>query len=165
MAERRKQPDTMSAGAADTGDDFDGCRDLDHTSANVQKNIKLYLHFLLEEMGYGFPLRHGEGLRSEIHQAVQRGRPAGILRRRVLGRLGIEGGKLDIQYRQDKRGFRLPDEVPHQECFRWRLEQTQQLRLVVSGRQQQLGTVCGDASSTTTTLANRHPTPTRSAPT
>ena len=39
-------------GAADTGDDFDGCRDLDHTSANVQKNIKLYLHFLLEEMGY-----------------------------------------------------------------------------------------------------------------
>ena len=39
-------------GADDTGDDFDGCRDLDHTSANVQKNIKLYLHFLQEEMGY-----------------------------------------------------------------------------------------------------------------
>lgn len=39
-------------GAADTGDDFDGCRDLDHTSLNVQKNIKLYLHFLEEEMGY-----------------------------------------------------------------------------------------------------------------
>ena len=39
-------------GADDTGDDFDGCRDLDHTSSNVQKNIKLYLHFLQEEMGY-----------------------------------------------------------------------------------------------------------------
>lgn len=39
-------------GANDTGIDFNGCRDLDHTSANVQKNIKLYLHFLLEEMGY-----------------------------------------------------------------------------------------------------------------
>jgi len=39
-------------GNADTGDDFNGCRDLDHTSANVQKNIKLYLQFLQEEMGY-----------------------------------------------------------------------------------------------------------------
>lgn len=39
-------------GAADTGSDFDGSRDLDHTSENVQKNVKLYLHFLQEEMGY-----------------------------------------------------------------------------------------------------------------
>lgn len=40
------------SGAADTGDDFDGCRDLDHTNTEVQNNIKTYLHFLLEEMGY-----------------------------------------------------------------------------------------------------------------
>ena len=39
-------------GAADTGDDFGGGRDLDHTSANVQKNIKLYLDFLLNDLGY-----------------------------------------------------------------------------------------------------------------
>lgn len=44
-------------GANDTGDDFSGYRDLDHTSANVQKNVKLYLRYLLEELGYdGFRL-------------------------------------------------------------------------------------------------------------
>ena len=39
-------------GAADTGDDFDGCRDLDHTGANVQQNVKTYLDFLQNELGY-----------------------------------------------------------------------------------------------------------------
>ena len=39
-------------GAADTGDDFDGARDLDHTNTEVQNNIKTYLDFLLNEMGY-----------------------------------------------------------------------------------------------------------------
>lgn len=44
-------------GADDTGDDFSGFRDLDHTSANVQNNVKLYLRYLLEELGYdGFRL-------------------------------------------------------------------------------------------------------------
>ena len=38
-------------GNHDTGDSF-GYRDLDHTSVNVQKNVKLYLRFLKEEMGY-----------------------------------------------------------------------------------------------------------------
>ena len=40
------------SGAADTGDDFDGARDLDHTKTEVQNNIKTYLDFLLNEMGY-----------------------------------------------------------------------------------------------------------------
>lgn len=40
------------SGAADTGDDFDGARDLDHTNTEVQNNIKTYLDFLLHEMGY-----------------------------------------------------------------------------------------------------------------
>jgi len=40
------------SGATDTGDNFDGCRDLDHTSLNVQKNIKIYLDFLQQELGY-----------------------------------------------------------------------------------------------------------------
>lgn len=39
-------------GAADTGDDFDGCRDLDHTGANVQQNVKTYLDYLQKELGY-----------------------------------------------------------------------------------------------------------------
>ena len=39
-------------GAADTGDDFDGGRDLDHTSSNVQNNVKVYLNYLLNDLGY-----------------------------------------------------------------------------------------------------------------
>lgn len=39
-------------GNPDTGDNFDGCRDLDHTNANVQNNCKNYCRFLLEELGY-----------------------------------------------------------------------------------------------------------------
>lgn len=40
------------SGANDTGDDFNGSRDLDHTSTNVQNNIKIYLDFLLNDLGY-----------------------------------------------------------------------------------------------------------------
>lgn len=36
----------------DEGDDFGGCRDLDHKSANVQKVVKAYLKFLKEDLGY-----------------------------------------------------------------------------------------------------------------
>ncbi len=36
----------------DEGDNFDGCRDLDHTNAQVQKNIATYLDFLVNELGY-----------------------------------------------------------------------------------------------------------------
>ena len=36
----------------DTGEDWDGCRDLDHKSENVQKIIKVYLKYLLNELGY-----------------------------------------------------------------------------------------------------------------
>ncbi|MBO4658842.1 MAG: chitobiase/beta-hexosaminidase C-terminal domain-containing protein [Prevotella sp.] len=39
-------------GNYDTGDDFSGYRDLDHTSSNVQENVKTYLYFLLHELGY-----------------------------------------------------------------------------------------------------------------
>ena len=42
----------ITTGARDTGDDFDGARDLDHTSDNVRKNIKLYLRFLKEDLQY-----------------------------------------------------------------------------------------------------------------
>ena len=39
-------------GNNDTGEDWSGCRDLDHTSANVQKCIKVYLDYLLNDLGY-----------------------------------------------------------------------------------------------------------------
>lgn len=39
-------------GSPDTGEDFSGARDLDHTSANVQNNCKQYLDFLIKELGY-----------------------------------------------------------------------------------------------------------------
>lgn len=41
-----------TTGSYDTGDDFPGFRDLDHTSATTQKNVKVYLDFLLNELGY-----------------------------------------------------------------------------------------------------------------
>ncbi|MBD5295599.1 MAG: starch-binding protein [Bacteroides sp.] len=39
-------------GAPDTGDNFDGSRDLDHTNAEVQNNCKNYCKFLIEDLGY-----------------------------------------------------------------------------------------------------------------
>ncbi len=39
-------------GAYDEGENFDGSRDLDHTSANVQKNVKAYQKYLMQELGY-----------------------------------------------------------------------------------------------------------------
>ncbi len=39
-------------GANDTGDDFSGGRDLDHTSANVQQNCITYLNYLLNVLKY-----------------------------------------------------------------------------------------------------------------
>ncbi len=36
----------------DEGDNFDGCRDLDHTNAQVQQNIATYLDYLVNELGY-----------------------------------------------------------------------------------------------------------------
>ena len=39
-------------GAPDTGEDFDGSRDLDHTNATVQDNVKNYCKFLLDDLGY-----------------------------------------------------------------------------------------------------------------
>ena len=37
---------------SDTGEDWGGMRDLDHTSANVQNNVKAYLKMLLDDLGY-----------------------------------------------------------------------------------------------------------------
>ncbi|MBQ9231661.1 MAG: starch-binding protein [Prevotella sp.] len=36
----------------DTGEGWDGMRDLDHKSDNVQKNVKAYLKMLIEDLGY-----------------------------------------------------------------------------------------------------------------
>ncbi len=36
----------------DTGEGWDGCRDLDHASANVKRIIKAYEDFLLNDLGY-----------------------------------------------------------------------------------------------------------------
>ena len=39
-------------GNTDTGDNFDGYRDLDHTNATTQANVNTYLDYLLNELGY-----------------------------------------------------------------------------------------------------------------
>ena len=36
----------------DTGEDWGGMRDLDHTSTNVQTNVKAYIKMLLDDLGY-----------------------------------------------------------------------------------------------------------------
>ena len=41
-----------ATGANDEGENFDGSRDLDHTSANVQKNVKAYQKYVTKELGY-----------------------------------------------------------------------------------------------------------------
>jgi len=41
-----------TTGANDTGTDFNGYRDLDHTNATTRANVKVYLDFLLHELGY-----------------------------------------------------------------------------------------------------------------
>lgn len=49
-------------GAPDTGEDFSGARDLDHTNATVQNNVKNYCKFLLEDLGYiGFRIDMAKG--------------------------------------------------------------------------------------------------------
>ena len=42
----------VKLGNRDTGEDWDGMRDLDHTSANVQKCVTAYVKMLLEDLGY-----------------------------------------------------------------------------------------------------------------
>lgn len=46
------QAEVKPTGQTDTGEDFDGARDLDHNSANVQAMVKAYLDFLLNDLGY-----------------------------------------------------------------------------------------------------------------
>ena len=36
----------------DTGEDWSGLRDLDHSSSNVQKSVKAYIKMLLDDLGY-----------------------------------------------------------------------------------------------------------------
>ncbi len=43
---------TKPTGANDTGENFDGSRDLDHTSTTVRDAIKGYMQFLKNDMGY-----------------------------------------------------------------------------------------------------------------
>ena len=50
MASASGQPNPT--GNYDTGENFDGCRDLDHTNANVQNNCKNYVKCLQDKYGY-----------------------------------------------------------------------------------------------------------------
>ena len=50
-ANKQKPKITLSSNK-DTGDDWDGMRDLDHNSSNVQTVVKAYLNMLLNDFGY-----------------------------------------------------------------------------------------------------------------
>lgn len=51
LTQAKKEGVSLSPNA-DTGEGWDGCRDLDHKSENVNKIIKAYLKYLLEDLGY-----------------------------------------------------------------------------------------------------------------
>ena len=51
LTEANKQGVSLSENN-DTGEDWDGCRDLDHKSENVQRVIKAYTRYLIEDLGY-----------------------------------------------------------------------------------------------------------------
>lgn len=51
-AKTQAQKEGKQLGNPDTGEDWDGYRDLDHKSANVQKCVKAYLDALLNDFGY-----------------------------------------------------------------------------------------------------------------
>lgn len=48
----QQNPVVKLSSRGDSGEGWDGMRDLDHYSDNVQKIVKAYLHMLLEDMGY-----------------------------------------------------------------------------------------------------------------
>ena len=48
----KKYAETAPTGNHDTGDDFDGSRDIDHTNAEMQQMIIDYLNFLKNDLGY-----------------------------------------------------------------------------------------------------------------
>ena len=57
-----KNDDQPGGGNYDTGEGFDGARDLDHTNARVQQNCITYQNYLLNELGYvGFRLDMTKG--------------------------------------------------------------------------------------------------------
>ena len=53
LAEANKRnPQVKLSANNDTGEDWGGMRDLDHLSQNVQKNVKAYLKYLINYLGY-----------------------------------------------------------------------------------------------------------------
>jgi len=48
----KQNPPVSLSSVDDTGEDWGGMRDLDHTSANVQRIVKAYLDFLKNDLGY-----------------------------------------------------------------------------------------------------------------
>ena len=47
-----KQNGQSLSANSDSGEDWSGCRDIDHSSENVRNNYNAYLKFLLEDLGY-----------------------------------------------------------------------------------------------------------------
>ena len=56
----------FTLGNNENTEDWDGCRDLDHSSANVQTIIKVYLKYLLNDLGYA-------GFRYDMTKGFSRG--------------------------------------------------------------------------------------------
>ena len=103
----------------DTGEGWDGMRDLDHKSENVQTNVKAYLDMLLNDMGYaGFRYDMVKGYAAEYTSMYNASaKPefsvgecwdgTGVIRRWIDGTAGNDGqpqsAAFDFQFRYTVR--------------------------------------------------------------
>ena len=103
----------------DTGEGWDGMRDLDHKSENVQTNVKAYLDMLLNDMGYaGFRYDMVKGYAAEYTSMYNASaKPefsvgecwdgTGVIRRWIDGTAGSDGqpqsAAFDFQFRYTVR--------------------------------------------------------------
>jgi len=77
LTEANKQGVSLSANN-DTGEDWDGCRDLDHKSDNVRRIIRAYTKYLIDDLGYtGFRYDMVKGFSAQyVTEYNQHARPA-----------------------------------------------------------------------------------------
>lgn len=155
MASNSSQP--KPTGAPDTGDNFDGCRDLDHTNTNVQDNVKNYCKFLLEDLGYaGFRYDMVKGYAGKYTKIYNEyAKPTFSVGEYWDGNVTSVTRWIDATGKQSA-AFDFPQKYAVNNAFH-----TNNLRLLVStvnGAQQPSGLIKGDYRQYSVTFVDNHDT-------